>query len=67
VVVVESGDRPVVICGDTAVFFGDLDEPQTEGQRLVRDLDPEAVWLSHQHEPWRPPGRHADSDGAEAV
>ena len=27
----------------------------TEGQRLVRALDPELVWLSHEHEPWRPP------------
>ena len=54
VVVVETGGRPVVIAGDTAVFFGDLDEPRTEGQRLVRALDPEAVWLSHEHEPWRP-------------
>jgi N-acyl homoserine lactone hydrolase len=55
VVVVETDDGPVVICGDTAVFSGDLDEPRTEGQRLVRDLDPAAVWLSHAHEPWRPP------------
>jgi N-acyl homoserine lactone hydrolase len=54
VVVVETAGRPVVIAGDTAVFFGDLDEPQTEGQRLIRALDPELVWLSHQHEPWRP-------------
>src|SRR5215212_5962359 len=56
VVVVETGGRPVVVCGDTAVFFGELDEPRTEGQRLVRALDPEEVWLSHTHEPWRPPG-----------
>ena len=42
VVVVETGGRPVVIAGDTAVFFADLDEPRTEGQRLVRALDPEA-------------------------
>jgi N-acyl homoserine lactone hydrolase len=54
VVVVETGGRPVVIAGDTAVFHGDLDEPRTEGQRLVRALDPELVWLSHEHEPWRP-------------
>jgi len=54
VVVVETGSRPVVIAGDTAVFFGELDEPRTEGQRLVRALDPELVWLSHEHEPWRP-------------
>ena len=54
VVVVETASRPVVIAGDTAVFFGGLDEPRTEGQRLVRALDPELVWLSHEHEPWRP-------------
>jgi N-acyl homoserine lactone hydrolase len=54
VVVVETGGRPEVICGDTAVFFGELDEPTTEGQRLVRALDPELVWLSHEHRPWRP-------------
>ena len=59
VVVVETGGRPVVIAGDTAVFFGELDEPRTEGQRLVRALDPEEVWLSHEHQPWRPQvGQH---------
>jgi hypothetical protein len=54
----------VVVAGDTAVFFGELDEPRTEGQRLVRALDPELVWLAHVHEPWRPRtlgGRHADA------
>ena len=56
VVVVEAAGRPVVIAGDTAVFFSELDEPRTEGQRLVRALDPELVWLSHEHEPWRPQG-----------
>ena len=55
VVVVESGGGPVVIAGDTAVFFAELDEPSTEGQRLIRDLEPAEVWLSHEHEPWRPP------------
>ena len=54
VVLVETGGRPVVIGGDTAVFLGELDEPRTEAQRLVRALDPELVWLSHEHEPWRP-------------
>jgi N-acyl homoserine lactone hydrolase len=54
VVVVETGGRPVVIGGDMAIFSGELDEPRTQGQRLVRALDPEEVWLSHQHEPWRP-------------
>lgn len=53
IVVVDSGDRPVVIGGDVAVWFGELDEPQTEGQLLVHSLDPEVVWLAHEHEPWR--------------
>ena len=55
VVVLQTGGRPVVIGGDMAVWFGELDEPRTEGQLLVRALDPEMVWLSHEHEPWRPP------------
>jgi N-acyl homoserine lactone hydrolase len=55
VVVVESGGRSVVVGGDMAVFLAELDEPRTEGQRLVRALEPEEVWLSHVHEPWRPP------------
>ena len=59
VVVVETAGRPIVIAGDTAVFFGELDEPRTEGQRLVRALDPELVWLAHEHQPWRPrAGQH---------
>jgi N-acyl homoserine lactone hydrolase len=55
VVVVETGGRPIVIGGDMAVWFGELDEPSTEGQLLVRALDPELVWLAHVQEPWRPP------------
>jgi len=54
VVVVELDDGPVVIAGDTAVWFGELDEPTTEGQRQVLALNPTAVWLSHANEPWRP-------------
>jgi N-acyl homoserine lactone hydrolase len=54
VVVVETGEGPAVIGGDMAVFLAELDQPRTEGQRLVRALDPVAVWLSHEHEPWRP-------------
>src|SRR5690348_7400723 len=53
VVVVGTGEHPVVIAGDAAVWFGELDDPQTEGQRLIRALDPEAVWLAHVQEPWR--------------
>ena len=54
VVVVETDGRPVVVGGDVAVSFGELDEPRTEGQLRVRALDPELVWLAHEHEPWRP-------------
>src|SRR5438034_1111952 len=54
VVVGETGERPVVVGGDVAVWFGGLDEPHTEGQLRVRALDPELVWLAHEHEPWRP-------------
>ncbi len=52
---VETGGRPVVVADDVTVWLGELDEPSTEGQRLVRALDPELVWLAHTHEPWRPP------------
>jgi N-acyl homoserine lactone hydrolase len=53
-VLVETGGRPVVVGGDVAVWLGELDEPHTEGQLRVRALDPELVWLAHEHEPWRP-------------
>lgn len=49
------GGRPVVIAGDVAVWFGELDEPHTDGQRRVLAMEPERVWLAHTHEPWRPP------------
>ena len=35
VVVVETGGRPVVVGGDVAMWFGELDEPHTEGQLPV--------------------------------
>jgi N-acyl homoserine lactone hydrolase len=54
VVVVETGGRPVVVGGDVAVRFAELDDPSSEGQLRVRDLEPELVWLAHEHEPWRP-------------
>jgi N-acyl homoserine lactone hydrolase len=54
VVVVETGECPVVVGGDVAVWHGELDEPHTEGQLRVRALDPWLVWLTHEHEPWRP-------------
>jgi N-acyl homoserine lactone hydrolase len=55
IVVVETGGRPIIIGGDVAVWHGEFDEPPTEGRRTVRALNPELVWLSHEHEPWRPP------------
>src|SRR5947209_9856216 len=39
--VVETGGRPVILGGDVAVRFGELDDPQTEGQLRVRALEPE--------------------------
>ena len=54
VIVIETADRPVVIGGDVAVSLAELDRPTTDGQRRVRELDPELVWLTHAHEPWRP-------------
>lgn len=54
VVVIETGGPPVIIGGDVAVWFGELDQPHTEGQLLVRAYDPALVWLAHEHQPWRP-------------
>jgi N-acyl homoserine lactone hydrolase len=55
VVVVETGEGREIIAGDAAVWFGELDDPETEGQKLIRALNPARVWLAHAHEPWRPP------------
>jgi N-acyl homoserine lactone hydrolase len=55
VVVIETGGRPIVVGGDVAVWHGEFDEPPTEGRQRVLALDPELVWLAHEHEPWRPP------------
>jgi len=38
VVVIETGRRPAVVGGDVAVWFGELDEPHTEGQLRLRAL-----------------------------
>jgi N-acyl homoserine lactone hydrolase len=53
-VVIETDDRPIIVGGDVAVWFGELDEPKTEGQLKVQALEPEMVWLTHVKEPWRP-------------
>ncbi len=54
VVLVEQGEHSVVIAGDAAVWHGELDNPRTEGQLRIRSLKPDAVWMTHAHEPWRP-------------
>jgi len=54
VVAVGAGERPVIVGGDVAVTHGELDNPSSDGQLRVRALDPELVWLAHEHEPWRP-------------
>ena len=54
IVVIETGGRPVIVGGDVAVWHGEFDEPPTEGRKRVLALDPELVWLAHEHEPWRP-------------
>lgn len=53
-IVIETGERPIIVGGDVAVWFGELDEPHTEGQLKVISLNPEMVWLTHEHQPWRP-------------
>ena len=34
-----------------------LSEQDFEGQLLIHSLEPELVWLAHEHQPWRPPSR----------
>ena len=63
-VVVETGGRPVIVGGDVAVWFGEFDEPPTEGRQRVLALDPELVWLTHEREPWRPAHRLRHHAGA---
>jgi N-acyl homoserine lactone hydrolase len=53
IVVIENGGRPLIVGGDVAVWYGELDEPSSVGQLRVRALDPELVWLTHENEPWR--------------
>jgi N-acyl homoserine lactone hydrolase len=54
VVVIDNGAHPIVVGGDVAVMYSELDQPESEGQRRVRELEPELVWLAHEREPWRP-------------
>ena len=54
IVVIETEGRPIIVGGDVGVWFGEFDEPTTEGQLKVIALNPELVWFTHGHEPWRP-------------
>ena len=54
VVAGEDGAGPTILAGDNVVFHGDLDDPQTDAQRLIRSLNPDVVWFAHSAEPWRP-------------
>lgn len=56
IVVVDGADGPVVIAGDTAVWSGQLEEPEMVGQRLILSLGPREVWMAHEDGPWRPRG-----------
>lgn len=39
--------------GDVAVWFGELDDPKSDGQVQVCALGPAQVWLTHEHQPWQ--------------
>ena len=54
IIVVDTGERPTIIAGDTAVWFGELDNPETAGQLLIHSLHPEHVWITHEHTSWTP-------------
>lgn len=54
IVVIDGDQGPTVVAGDTAVRFADLENPKTEGQLLIRSLNPEMVWLTHENKPWNP-------------
>jgi N-acyl homoserine lactone hydrolase len=54
IVVIDGAAGPTIIAGDTAVWFDELDNPRTEGQLLIRSLNPATVWFSHGHTPWKP-------------
>ena len=53
-VVIETDDRPVVVCGDVAVWHGELDAPESAGQLKVITLNPSRVWMTHAEQPWQP-------------
>src|SRR5205814_1561030 len=54
VVLVETGGRPVVVGGDVAVWFGELDEPHATGHLPVRAPDPYLVRVAPEDDASRP-------------
>ena len=58
VVVVETGDHPVVVVGDVAVWSRRARRSRAPKARAwCARSTPSWVWLAHQHEPWRPRAR----------
>jgi N-acyl homoserine lactone hydrolase len=56
-VVIATAGRPVIVGGDVVVWWGELEEQErSEGQLTMLALDPELVWITHEHEPWRRDG-----------
>ncbi|MDI1288964.1 MAG: MBL fold metallo-hydrolase [bacterium] len=59
VIVIDGAAGPVIVAGDVAVWHGELDNAQTEGQLRVLSLNPAEVWLSHEDRPWIPRPRQS--------
>lgn len=55
IVVIDTSPHPTIVGGDVAVWFGELEYPSSEGQKLVRGLEPKLVWLTHVSDPWEGP------------
>jgi N-acyl homoserine lactone hydrolase len=53
-ILLETDTRPIILGGDVAVRYEELDKPTTQGQQAVRALNPQLVWLAHEQEPWQP-------------
>jgi N-acyl homoserine lactone hydrolase len=54
IVVVETGEGPVVLGGDVTYSMGELIRGQKPNFRLIHDLQPRRVYLAHARRPWEP-------------
>ena len=52
---VKPPERPGLPTQSQAILAEQVRVIYIEGQRLILALEPELVWLSHEHDPWRPP------------